>query len=211
MSTKHRKPRVFLWGDVVFGILGAGAVLFLSIVYFTSRKPDPAEVSTEPPSASLSYFHSALDTIPDPVIVASADLDSDIASPSESEAASEGAAREQEREKDRDKTEREALTKEPSSASTSFFSGDPDWRSLPGDYDPDDIPMRVTDSSTIFSSIGYDAEYKVLKVTFRDSGRSYLYLDFSRSDWSSFTSADSLGAYYNQNIKGIFDSISLDD
>ena len=42
----------------------------------------------------------------------------------------------------------------------------------------------------------------ILIVEFRESGSIYEYSGFTTDDWDSFSSADSLGGYFNQKIKG---------
>lgn len=74
--------------------------------------------------------------------------------------------------------------------------------------DYDDIRMISTPDSTCFSSIGYKSGRLV--VTFRDSGASYAYLDVPESVWSELRDADSMGGYYNSEIKGYYDCEKLD-
>lgn len=64
-----------------------------------------------------------------------------------------------------------------------------------------DADMYSTPDSSCFSAVGYNADYEILAVTFRESGESYLYLDFPRNEWEDFRSADSLGSYFNKYIK----------
>ena len=194
---RKRKPRAFLWGDVVFGVLGAAAVLFLAISYFSSREPSAAEVYSDPSPDPVSYAVSVSDSHPDPVPEPEIDTSFLDRERAESEAR---VARERERESQKDKKAREALRKELSSIEKSLSS-----------VDPDSIPMLSTPNSSCFSSIGYDAGSETLKVTFLESGISYLYLGFPSSEWSAFSSADSLGGYYNSYIKGNYESVRLDD
>ena len=60
---------------------------------------------------------------------------------------------------------------------------------------------EITDRSTAFSSIAYCAGCETLRVTFRDSGKTYTYWDFTQKQWDEFRTADSLGQYYNTHIK----------
>ena len=69
------------------------------------------------------------------------------------------------------------------------------------EFDVDDVNMQSTPGSSCFSEIGYDSDYDILVVQFRDSGSVYTYLDFSIDEWGKFTSADSLGSWYNKHIK----------
>lgn len=73
-----------------------------------------------------------------------------------------------------------------------------------------DFETEDTPNSTAFSMIGYDKDAKVLLVEFRDSGSRYLYFGFSSSDYKAFSSASSLGKYFNSNIKGQFDCERVD-
>ncbi len=74
----------------------------------------------------------------------------------------------------------------------------------PAKQDYSDIRMHAVDSSC-FSRIGYDADNQILKVQFRESGEYYVYFDFSQEDYEDFSSADSLGKYFNAYIKGVYD------
>ena len=69
------------------------------------------------------------------------------------------------------------------------------------EFDVDDVNMQSTPGSSCFSEIGYDSDYDILVVQFRDSGSVYIYLDFSIDEWGKFISADSLGSWYNKHIK----------
>lgn len=77
------------------------------------------------------------------------------------------------------------------------------------DYDIPNGIMEPTEKSSCFSEIGYDSRNEALVVRFRNSGKAYVYLEFSSSDWSSFKTAKSLGSYYNKNIKGKYKSYRL--
>lgn len=66
---------------------------------------------------------------------------------------------------------------------------------------------QETPQSSCFSKVGYDSEKEELHVVFRTSGIEYIYYKFHEEDWNSFISAESLGTYFNNNIKGNFDYI----
>lgn len=66
----------------------------------------------------------------------------------------------------------------------------------------DSISMEKTDQSSCFSEIGYDENEGLLVVTFRSSGDSYLYYDVPEDMWEALSSSESIGRYYNDNIKG---------
>ena len=78
-------------------------------------------------------------------------------------------------------------------------------------FDISDLEWQDTPDSTAFSRIGYAAGYKVLGVVFRNSDpRIYLYYDFPQSEWDSFRTAESWGGYYNEHIKGQYESERID-
>lgn len=69
-------------------------------------------------------------------------------------------------------------------------------------FKKDAVPMQKTDRSSCFSEIGYDESEGLLVVTFRTSGASYLYYAVPEDVWEALSSADSIGHYYNEEIKG---------
>lgn len=72
------------------------------------------------------------------------------------------------------------------------------------------IETERTPGSSCFSEIGYDNNTGDLIVTFRDSGVSYVYGEVPKSVWEELKSADSMGSYYNKEIKGSYDCVRLD-
>jgi hypothetical protein len=72
-------------------------------------------------------------------------------------------------------------------------------------FDTDNVPMQSTPDSTCFSEVGYDSDWEVLVVRFRDSGSVYTYSDFPEDEWNEFIAADSLGSWYNTYIKGQYE------
>lgn len=65
--------------------------------------------------------------------------------------------------------------------------------------------MQAAPQSSCFSEIGYDSDWEVLVVRFRDSGSVYTCSNFSKGGWSKFVSADSLGRWFNKYIKGEYE------
>ena len=59
--------------------------------------------------------------------------------------------------------------------------------------------------STAISRIGYSEVYEVLLITFLESGASYLYYGVPYEEFDNLYNADSIGRYFNQNIKGYYD------
>lgn len=75
----------------------------------------------------------------------------------------------------------------------------------PSVFDVDNFEMQATPQSSCFSEIGYDLVGEILVVQFRDSGAVYTYSDFPEGEWSKFVSADSLGRWFNNYIKGNYE------
>lgn len=81
-----------------------------------------------------------------------------------------------------------------------------------GPYTGEYIVWQETPGSTCFSYVGYDSKYEKLAVIFRDnSSRTYLYSNFDMNAYRTFMAADSLGSYYNKNIKGHYTCERIDD
>ena len=77
-------------------------------------------------------------------------------------------------------------------------------------FDVDDVNMLSTLESSCFSEIGYDSDWEILIVRFRDSGSVYTYSDFPEDEWNQFIAADSLGSWYNSHIKGQYEDKKID-
>lgn len=74
------------------------------------------------------------------------------------------------------------------------------------------IVWQATPRSSCFSYVGYDDGYEKLALVFRENdSRTYLYSEFLQSDYQDFMRADSLGSYYNKNIKGEYPCERIDD
>lgn len=65
----------------------------------------------------------------------------------------------------------------------------------------DNVDVVETDRSTCLSEVEYSPDGKFLMVTFRESGKTYPYWDISRKTFESLVEADSVGQYYNSEIK----------
>lgn len=64
------------------------------------------------------------------------------------------------------------------------------------------IPLsKNTDNSTCFTKVLYVSKSKSLIVVFRESGAAYVYYNVPRDVWNKLLNADSMGNYYNNNIK----------
>lgn len=70
-------------------------------------------------------------------------------------------------------------------------------------FNPEDLLFETPDSSC-FSRIGYDYSREALALEFRTTGKIYICYEFTAEDWDEFRNAESLGKYYNRNIKDDF-------
>lgn len=77
--------------------------------------------------------------------------------------------------------------------------------------DMTDVEWQQTPESDCFSEIAYNEHSKVLYVRFRDSGAAYAYFRFPEESWSFFHDDDSLGAYYNDQIKRVYDCAMIEE
>ncbi|AFY58358.1 hypothetical protein Riv7116_5997 [Rivularia sp. PCC 7116] len=65
-------------------------------------------------------------------------------------------------------------------------------------------------ASAMASAIGYDSENEVLQIEF-NSGAVYQYSDIDEDTWEDLYSSDAVGKYYNQYIKGKYQSQRIDN
>ncbi|MTJ13462.1 KTSC domain-containing protein [Anabaena sp. UHCC 0187] len=73
----------------------------------------------------------------------------------------------------------------------------------------EEIPMLPVNSSVAYA-IGYDADSQILQVEFQ-SGEVYQYFDVEAETWEDFHSADSIGEFFNQEIKGNYECDYIDN
>jgi KTSC domain len=64
-------------------------------------------------------------------------------------------------------------------------------------------------SSSMATTIAYDSHEQTLQVEFK-SGAVYEYSGVDAETWEDFYAADSVGSFYNQQIKGRFDCERVD-
>ncbi|MEO1765034.1 MAG: KTSC domain-containing protein [Cyanobacteria bacterium J06629_18] len=65
-------------------------------------------------------------------------------------------------------------------------------------------------ASTMASAIGYDSDNEVLQIEF-NSGAVYQYSDIDEDTFEDLYSSDAIGRYYNQYIKGKYQSERIDN
>lgn len=79
-------------------------------------------------------------------------------------------------------------------------------------YTGEGLVWQETPDSDCFSYVGYDEGYEVLALVFRSNEtRTYLYSEITGSDYQELLAADSMGRFYNRNIKGRYPRIRIDD
>ena len=60
--------------------------------------------------------------------------------------------------------------------------------------------MPVLDSEALLA-VRYDAKRHILRATFRDSRRTYIYEDVTQGEYDALLAAESQGAWFNIHIK----------
>jgi hypothetical protein len=63
--------------------------------------------------------------------------------------------------------------------------------------------MPILDSSVILAA-GYQAETRMLRVTFRGTGKTYDYLDVPPETYAAFMASESYGTWFNEHIRDHF-------
>ncbi len=63
-------------------------------------------------------------------------------------------------------------------------------------------------NSSLLTSVGYDKKKKILEVEFT-SGTVYQYIDVPVEEYEALISADSLGQYFNWNIRKGYSYIQI--
>ncbi|MEH2165749.1 MAG: KTSC domain-containing protein [Nostoc sp.] len=64
--------------------------------------------------------------------------------------------------------------------------------------------------SSMAMAVGYDRNEQILQVEFQ-SGAVYQYLGVDKDTWEDLHSSDSIGSFFNQEIKGRYDCDRLDN
>jgi hypothetical protein len=73
---------------------------------------------------------------------------------------------------------------------------------------PPEVEMLPVCSS-MAAQIGYDADREILQIEF-NSGAVYQYAEVDPHTWEDLQSSDSIGSFYNEEIKGYYPSTKLD-
>ena len=67
-------------------------------------------------------------------------------------------------------------------------------------FDHNKITMKSVNSTSL-ARVGYDANYSILKVQFKNSGEYYIYYDVPQSTYTALLNAESIGSYFYYNIR----------
>lgn len=73
-----------------------------------------------------------------------------------------------------------------------------------------DFDINYITRSSAISEIGYDYYEEVLLITFKDSGASYYYYDVPYEVYDELLNAESIGRYFNNQIRGWYDCVRVD-
>lgn len=76
-------------------------------------------------------------------------------------------------------------------------------------YEEEPIAMLPV-SSSMAIAVGYDRNEQILQVEFQ-SGSVYQYLGVDEDTWEDLHSSNSVGSFFNQEIKGRYDCDRLDN
>jgi hypothetical protein len=63
--------------------------------------------------------------------------------------------------------------------------------------------------SSMAAQVGYDADREILQIEF-NSGAVYQYAEVDPHTWEDLQSSDSIGSFYNEEIKGYYPSTKID-
>ncbi|PMB18870.1 KTSC domain-containing protein [Fischerella thermalis] len=71
------------------------------------------------------------------------------------------------------------------------------------------IPMLPMNSS-MANAIGYDSDRNILQIEFHN-GAVYQYSDIDEDTWQDLHQADSIGKFFNENVRGKYQYERIDD
>lgn len=100
---------------------------------------------------------------------------------------------------------------DPSPTTTSYYESESEYdddlieEDYEDEYEDDYTELLEYVDSTCFESVGYSEDDEVLVVRFLDSGSVYVYYDVPYYEYEELIYADSIGGYYNDNIKGCYE------
>lgn len=68
---------------------------------------------------------------------------------------------------------------------------------------------RHSVKSTVFKSVGYYMDEKILEVEFRDTGEVWQYLNFPNLAYRKFVNSGSLGLFFTTRIKNKYEEVQI--
>jgi KTSC domain len=76
--------------------------------------------------------------------------------------------------------------------------------------EPCEAPIEMLPAcSTMAAQVGYDDEREILQIEF-NNGAVYQYLEVEPELWADLQATDSIGSFYNQEIKGLYPSVKIE-
>jgi KTSC domain len=76
--------------------------------------------------------------------------------------------------------------------------------------EPCEEPIEMLPAcSTMAAQVGYDYDREILQIEF-NSGAVYQYSEVEPEIWEDLQSTDSIGSFYNQEIKGYYPSVKIE-
>lgn len=69
--------------------------------------------------------------------------------------------------------------------------------------------QRRTVQSSALSSVGYDADARILELEFRENGGVWQYFGFPLATYKKFITAESLGNFFATRIKGKYPELKV--
>lgn len=78
-------------------------------------------------------------------------------------------------------------------------------------YSPSDVIVHYDVDSSAISDMAYCYNDEMMLIVFRKSGDVYIYYDVPNNVWEEFCKADSLGNYFNKNIKNKYEFEQVED
>ena len=64
-------------------------------------------------------------------------------------------------------------------------------------------------TSSVFKSVGYYLDEKILEVEFRETGEVWQYHSFPNLAYKKFVNADSLGHFFTTRIKNKYEEVKI--
>ncbi len=94
------------------------------------------------------------------------------------------------------------VTKDVAQTTTVDVPEDVQDQEAPDSFDYNDVALKEVSSSYLYA-LGYGSGNLVAK--FRNTGDIYVYYDVPKETYTELLNAESIGSYFNSNIKGVYE------